>query len=103
MKKQLRALAVIALAAGSLSLGSCSAFIAGGKIAMDGVSYVLTPGHYAHSNDPWGSDMFSAETNASLATEYVARDRAFHKDVEDVYHSFNKWFFNYDKDNPYVY
>jgi hypothetical protein len=103
MKKQIRALAAIALAAGSLSLGSCSVFVAGGKAVQDGVTYVLTPGHYVHSSEPWGTDMFSDETNASLAAEYQARDRAFHKDMSSVYDSFNKWFFNYDKNDPYVY
>lgn len=103
MMSKLRVLAVAALAAGSLSLGSCSLVVAGGKAVEDGITYVLTPGHYVHSSDPWGTDMFSKETNESLAAEYEARDRSFHQDMEEVYDSLNKWFFNYDKDDPYVY
>lgn len=100
---KLRVLAVAAFAAASLSLGSCSVVVAGAKAIEDGVTYVFTPGHYVHSSEPYGMDMFSSETNASLAGEYEARDRAFKKDVSEVYDSFNKWFLNFDKDDPYVY
>lgn len=99
----LRVLAVAAVAAASLSLGSCSLVVAGGKAITDGVTYVLTPGHYVHSSEPWGSDMFSKETNESLATEFQGRDRSFHRDMTEVYDGFNKLFLNYDKNDPYIY
>jgi hypothetical protein len=100
---KLRVLAAAALVAASLTLGSCSVVVAGAKAIEDGVTYVFTPGHYVHSSEPYGTDMLSAETSASLANEYQMRERAFHKDMTEVYDSFNKWFFNYDKDDPYVY
>jgi hypothetical protein len=100
---KLRALAAVSLAAASLSLGSCSVVVAGAKAIEDGVTYVFTPGNYVHSSDPYGMDMYSSETNAKVAAEYQARDRSFHKDMTEVYDSFNKWFFNYDKNDPYIY
>jgi len=100
---KIRVLAVAAVAAASLSLGSCSLVVASGKAITDGVTYVFTPGHYVHSSEPWGTDMFSKETNASLAAEYQARDRSFHSDMTEVYDGFNKLFLNYDKNDPYVY
>ncbi len=102
MNKLHRALALAALAAGPLTLGSCSVAVAAGKAVQDGVTYVFTPGHYVHSEDPWGTDMFSKETNAKVAREYRERDQTFKRDMTHVYDSFNRLFFNYDKNDPYL-
>jgi hypothetical protein len=102
MKMHLRALATIALAASTLTLGSCSVFVAGTKAVTDGATYVFTPGNYVHSNDPWGTDMYSSETNKKMAAEYNARGQSFKNDMTEVYDGLNKWLFNYDKNDPYI-
>jgi len=102
MKKRIRVFALLALAGLSFGFASCSVPLAAGKILLDGAHTIVTPVHLVHSEDPYGTDMFTAETNRKVAEDVSQKYQAFHRDLSHMYDTFSKLFFNHDKDDPYL-
>lgn len=68
----------------------------------DSVAYVFQPTHYVHSDDKWGTDMFSKATNDKAAAEFRSRQAAWRRDLESMNDDSNRLFFNYDQNDPYL-
>ena len=102
MKKRIRIFAVLSLAIGCLGLGACSVPLAAGKVAFDGVYTIATPAHLVHSENIYGTDMISSETNRKVAKDIDQKYQVFHRDLSHMYNTFSKLFFNHDKDDPYL-